>query len=216
MVAPETMTVTTVPGTVYLYRIYYWNYAAPQTVFGYTTCVHGTAVVLPPNDQCGSVVPVALNVGSNVTFTGNNTNATTTNDYVPGSLWENPPPAPTSVWHAFTLNGCADITVQYCNTNPFFGNVWILLATSCPADDNVIAASDYNNVDCGNGNWTVFFTGGPAGTYYFPILGEVGSTGAYSVQLTALACAGSGNCDGDFVLSGNNNTSEARQRFRSA
>lgn len=35
----ETLVVATTPGTVYRYRVYYWPYATPQTVFGFTTCV---------------------------------------------------------------------------------------------------------------------------------------------------------------------------------
>jgi hypothetical protein len=35
----ESLVVATTPGTVYRYRVYYWTYGTPQTVFGFTTCV---------------------------------------------------------------------------------------------------------------------------------------------------------------------------------
>ena len=189
---------------------YYPVLSDPLTAWGPYT-VEFSAVpcgTVPANDQCANIVALNLAVPGTINFSGDNTGATTTNDYVPGSTWENPPPVPASVWHAFTTTGCADITVEHCGTNPAFANVWIILATSCPADDDIVAATSWNNTDCGDGNWTVYYENVPAGTYYLAVLTEAGSEGPYTIDVSTTACAGSGTCDGGFVLSGNNNSTE--------
>ena len=164
--------------------------------------------VAPVNDLCASIVPQNLNIGGSIVFNGDNTNATTTNDYVPGSTWEIPPPVLPSVWHAFTVSACADITVEHCGTNPAFGNVWIILATSCPGNDNIVGPGTYDNTSCGDGNYSVFYDDVPAGTYYLPVLGDVGAFGPYTVTVSATACAGVGTCDGGLVLTSTFTTSE--------
>ena len=84
----------------------------------------------PENDLCGDVIPVGLNIGSSVDFSGNNTGATAVGDGVPGSVIGDAGLA--TVWHAFTLTDCADVSVHYCNTDPAFNNYWNLLATGMP------------------------------------------------------------------------------------
>ena len=164
--------------------------------------------VAPVNDECSGIIPQALNLGSSLTFTGDNTGATTTNDYVPGSTWEIPPPILPSVWHAFTIGACADVTVEMCGTTPAFANVWIILATSCPGSDVIAGPGTFDNTSCGDGNYSVFYEDLPAGTYYLPILGEAGSFGPYTITVSATACAGVGTCDGGLVLTSTFSTSE--------
>ncbi|MBK9175216.1 MAG: T9SS type A sorting domain-containing protein [Flavobacteriales bacterium] len=181
----ESLVVPTTVGATYYYRIYYWPYAAPQTVFGFTTCViaagGGTP---PPNDECGSVTPVALAVGGSVDFNGDNTNATGTNDAAPGSTLD---PLDPTVWHAFTTTECANVTVSYCNTDPAFANVWIFLSPSCPvADDYVLGGFD---LDVCPDNVVVTYLNLPAGTWYLPVLMEIGTAvGPYSITVSATAC----------------------------
>ncbi len=55
----ETLLVTTVPGTTYYYRVYYWPYTAAQTVFDFTTCVF--ALPAPWHDDCSTPMPLAVN-----------------------------------------------------------------------------------------------------------------------------------------------------------
>lgn len=55
----ETLLVTTVPGTTYYYRVYYWPYTAAQTVFDFTTCVF--ALPAPWHDECTTPMPLAVN-----------------------------------------------------------------------------------------------------------------------------------------------------------
>ena len=90
------------------------------------------AGVAPANDLCSTVVPETLTVGSSITFTGDNTDATITGDYLAGSELELLGLA--SVWHAFTTTECANVQVSYCGTTPEFLNFWIILSTDCPAE----------------------------------------------------------------------------------
>jgi hypothetical protein len=55
----ETLLVTTVPGTTYYYRVYYWPYTAAQTVFDFTTCVF--ALPVPWHDDCVTPMPLTVN-----------------------------------------------------------------------------------------------------------------------------------------------------------
>ena len=140
----------------------------------------------PPNDLCSNVTAEALAIGSNLTFTGNNTGATFDGDAVPDSEMDLGLP---SVWHAFTTTDCSDLTVSYCGIDPAFGNTWNWLALSCPADD-MVNATTFNTDDCGDGNKTIYFNALPAGTYYLPVLTEPfsGAQGPYTIVVTAAAC----------------------------
>lgn len=144
----------------------------------------------PPNDSCGTVSPVDLNVGDTLTFTGDNTGADTVGDAEAGTLLDDYGP---NVWHIFTTTECADVTVSYCGTTPAFGNVWNLLATTCPANDVLIGATSFNDTDCGDGNRTTFYNDLPAGTYYLPVLLDpFSSIGPYTIDVIAASCISPG------------------------
>ncbi|MEO8069237.1 MAG: T9SS type A sorting domain-containing protein [Flavobacteriales bacterium] len=137
------------------------------------------------SDLCVAVVPDALAGGSTLTFTGDNTNATATNDFVSGSPFAGAP----VVWHAFTLSSCADVTVSYCGLAPTWNNTLGILSTDCPAD-SLIFLSGSDNTSCGDGNITYFFNGLDAGTYYLPVLRDAGNNaiGPYSIEVSAEDC----------------------------
>lgn len=141
------------------------------------------------NDLCSSVTPDALAVGTSLVWTGDNTGATYTGDFVPGSsldVFQNP-----AVWHAFTTTECADITVDYCGTTPPFGEFWNILATTCPAGNAYIPSQQTNTTACGDGNPTSYFVNIPAGTYYYPVWTETGvAEGPYTINVTASTCGG--------------------------
>lgn len=144
----------------------------------------------PVNDLCGSVTPSALSVGGSVTFTGDNTNATSTDDGVPGSDFD---PMDPTVWHAFTTTECTNVVVSYCNTAPAFENVWIFLTQFCPVgNDYVIGA--WETTTCGP-NIVVSYFDLPAGTWYLPVLLDEAApaVGPYSVTVSATACASPGD-----------------------
>ncbi len=150
----------------------------------------------PTNDLCGNVNAVSLSVGNTITFTGDNTNATSTGDFVPGSVFD---PMDPTVWHSFTTTECSNVVVSYCNTDPAFGNIWIFLSPSCPAGDNyVLGAAEFTS--CPD-NGTVSYFNLPAGTWYLPVLMDpAAAVGPYSIDVTATACASPGNyCEASAV-----------------
>ena len=55
----ETAQATTVVGTTYYYRVYYWAYGGAPTNFEFTTCVFAVTLPDPPaNDDCAGAFPV--------------------------------------------------------------------------------------------------------------------------------------------------------------
>nr|MBP8824145.1 hypothetical protein [Flavobacteriales bacterium] len=143
----------------------------------------------PANDFCSAVTPEPLAVGSSLTFTGDNTNATFAGDAEAGTLLAQYPSPNT--WHAFITTDCADVTVSYCATDSGWSNVWKLLTTDCPAQ-TLINPTTVETTTCANGNWTFTFVGLGAGTYYLPVpnVGFGQGGGPYSVEVSAVACAG--------------------------
>ncbi len=163
----------------------------------YTIQVDATGCsAAPSNDECSSVTFTPLSAGSTITFTGNSTGATVTGDYAAGTALDGSGP---SVWHGFSTSTCVDLVVSYCGIAPTWNNAWVVLATSCPADDNLIFNTSFNTTDCPDGNITIYYTGLPAGDYYFPVLNDPlnGADGPYSIDLTATACAGGGPANDD-------------------
>jgi len=145
----------------------------------YTITVSGEPCTPPENDNCVDVTPVPISASETITFTGNNANAS--NDC---SLLTDP-----QVWHAVTTSECVDLTVDYCTTDPVFGNVYILLMTGCPCEEYILT-NDYTPEQCGDGNYKLRFYNLPAGTYYIPILTDYWSqaAGPYNLNVTATAC----------------------------
>lgn len=182
-------------GATYYIRVYDY-YSGDPTTTTFTICVTAPSAA-PPNDSCSGVGFTPLAVGNTLTFTGDNTGATITGDYGPGSQLEALGLA--SVWHGFSLSSCADVTVTYCGQNPAWGDIWIVLSTGCPADDNnVVISTDYNDTDCGDGNFTVHYVGLQAGSYYMPVMLDPAfdAEGPYSIHVSAAACgAGPANDD---------------------
>ncbi len=170
-------------GQTYFVRVYDYYVAEPATTT-FEICVFGGGA-LPGNDNCANVNPVPLALGNSVNFTGTTVGATATGDAVPGSPMDDNIP---KVWHAFTLSACADVTVSYCGTTPAFDEGYVVW-TTCPADTFFLGAYDFST--CADGNLTIAFTGLQPGTYWLPI-GRFGSgtTGPYTIEVSAVACAG--------------------------
>lgn len=181
---------TTVVGATYYYRIYYWPYTTPPTVFDFTTCVY-TPSPIPANDVCTGATPQALAAGGSVTFSGNNSNATDT------ELLGFP-----TLWHAFTTTECTNLALTYCTTDPAFGNAFLNLWTDCPATTAQPSAS-YNLTDCPDGNVTIYYANVPAGTYYYGVLTAANATGPYTITVAAEPCdapPANDDCAGAFPL----------------
>lgn len=130
----------------------------------------------PPNDLCANAATGALDLGVPVTRAGNSTGATDD-----GGL------GIPQVWEAFTTSECLDVTVDLCGTAPSFLNTFLQLYIDCPWT-NVIDAASFNVSTCGDGNYTIIFPQLPAGTYYFPVISEFGSSGPYTITFSGEAC----------------------------
>jgi hypothetical protein len=141
----------------------------------------------PVNDDCSNVPDVSLPSGGSITFTGDNTGATATNDFEPGSILEGVGPC---VWHTFTTSACNNVTVSYCATDPVFSGVAAFLSPACPTGADYQLYFSYNYDDCGNGNGTIQYVALPAGTWYLPVMMNsfVGAVGPYNILVTAEAC----------------------------
>lgn len=130
---------------------------------------------VPVNDNCTAITPTALSVGSSITFNGDNAGGATSDC----SLLAWP-----EVWHAFTTTECADIVIDFCGTTPVRDVGLVLTQCSC---SSLTYWYDYNNYNCGDGNYTMYFEDIPAGTYYYPVYSEGSSVGPYTLHVTANA-----------------------------
>lgn len=138
----------------------------------------------PPNDNCEDTPIEQLPF----TFTGSNLNATSDCALFPGE----------NVWIAFELPTDSAVHLEYCGSDPVFGNAWLNLAIGCPCE-SFTAAGSFNFTDCADGNVTIEWDFMTAGTYYYPVLTEPGSEGIYNITVTAGepidACEGAtGDC----------------------
>ncbi|MBK9761655.1 MAG: T9SS type A sorting domain-containing protein [Flavobacteriales bacterium] len=177
--------VAVAPNTDYSIRVYsnlQYGVGGPHTI-----CVAVDNSPLPVNDLCSSVTPVNLAIGGSANFTGTTAGATIDGDYDPADLTPYP-----ATWHAFTItDACADLQISYCGTDPAFTNYFVVVSTDCPlSDSSVVFSTSSNTTACADGNVTVVFYGLTAGTYYYPVLSEIGTAyGPYTIDVAALPCA---------------------------
>jgi hypothetical protein len=143
----------------------------------------------PPNDLCETASVEQLVLGVPTVVKGDTRGATADADGTPGTVIGNSG-LPT-VWHAFTLDQCARVTVDYCPTELPYQSYWDLLVRDCSAAD-VIAPFAILNDQCASGRRTLVFDALEPGTYYLPVLndGFNGSVGRYAIELLALNCTG--------------------------
>ncbi len=154
--------------------------------FTAVACGGGTT---PPNDECADATIQALNVPGTVAVSGDNTGATDSENIGFNTVWE-----------AFTITECADITVDYCGTSPAFGQWFVNLVDDC-AFTTVFDPSAADT--CADGNSSLLFLGLSAGTYYYPVLESNLATGPYTVNFSATACPNppaNDDCAGAIVL----------------
>jgi hypothetical protein len=128
----------------------------------------------PPNDNCVDVIPSVLNLGATLTFTGDATEATS----------DCPLIGMPEVWEAFTTTQEMNVVIDYCGTSPmvdFFG----MILTQCPCNSSV-TANFARNMECGDGNYSIYFNDLPAGTYYFPVFSYLGPIGNYTIHINSV------------------------------
>lgn len=193
--ASSAQTVAVTANTDYRVRVYSnVNYGVGGP---FTLCVSTSVVVdpAPANDLCTAVTPQTLAIGSSVSHQGNNTGATDSEGLGFNSAWE-----------AFTISACADVKIDFCGTAMGVEDFWLMLYTSCPATDGIIAGS-YNNTTCTDGNFTLCYPHLPAGTYYYPVAATPNNTGAYTLTVSAQTCgteqASNDDCAGAIALTAN-------------
>lgn len=133
----------------------------------------------PANDVCSGAVNQDLAVGATVIFTGDNTNAT-----------DNDSLGMPAVWEMFTTTECSNLALSYCGTTPAFGNGFTSIFIGCPFTDFIGAAS-FTDTSCTDGNFTLYFTDVPAGTYYYAVMQDAANNavGPYTISVSATACA---------------------------
>lgn len=179
-----TMRFLNVPPATYYFPVWYDAAAAsgPYTI-NVSAAACGTSVA--PNDNCADAVPEVLSPGGELSFTGDNTFATSTGDFAAGTPFAAAP----VVWHAFTLTECTRVTVAYCGQSPAWGNTLGVLTRDCPGSD-LVYFSTVNTTDCGDGNSSYIFSSLAAGTYYVPVLLSPGTNaiGAYELTISGEAC----------------------------
>ena len=147
----------------------------------------------PPNDLCSGALVEVLDPNTTLTRMGNSANATDDAGFGAPMVWE-----------GFTLNQCLDVTIDLCGTAPAFANTFINLKVGCPGLTNLATASSSDLTTCVDANPTVFFPNLGAGTYYFPVIGEPGSVGPYTLNITGVPCAApppaNDDCSGAIAL----------------
>jgi len=119
----------------------------------------------PPNDECTGAIAVTVpDCPTVVNVSGTTVGA---NIDCPGILDWN------AVWYSFTLPYAINkLKVNFCPTVTPIGQIGIVLYNSCPADcPNYILVSGYQWLSCPNSNTAIemWWSGLPAGTYYFPV-----------------------------------------------
>lgn len=130
----------------------------------------------PANDEACDAPVDALTIGGSLDWSGSLAGATDSEGFG----------APT-VWQAFTLGECADVTLDWCGTTPPHEYDWtVLLDGDCDALANYYYPGDPS--PCGDGNLVIPFHTLPPGTYYVPVADADGIGGGYSIHVTATAC----------------------------
>lgn len=169
-------TVTLTANTDYIIRVYsnlQYGVGGPFTI-----CVAGLGEIADPpvNDECTGAEVHDLTVGGSFTAMGTTLGATDSEGV--GS--------PT-VWEAFTLTECADVTVSFCANAPELTTVYTSVVLGCPFTTAFDAQSSGPCTDGGT-NYTMTFFGLQPETYYLPVRSELGAQGPYTVTISAVGC----------------------------
>ncbi len=160
----------------------------PSTT-GYQTCQEAD----DPGNLVEITVPVLGNPPVTVTLSGDTSTATTNGC---GAL-----DTDKVIWHAFSINECAQVTIDLCCTDPVHDPTFDTLFDSCPCGSPISAAGAERGglYSCFEGNLIASFDPLPAGTYYYPVHAGTGqaSMGPYQLHITVEGCPVAACCMGD-------------------
>ena len=134
-------------------------------------------------DTCNAAVVSPLAVPGSLTVFGDSTGVTADACFSDVSIW----------WEAFEITESADVTLDFCGTDPKITLFLVRLMTECASDGSTCGGTinqDFSNrfmcpdIDgVPDDNITIGFRGLPAGVYYFPI-GSF-APGPYQMNLNA-------------------------------
>jgi hypothetical protein len=138
----------------------------------------------PANDNCANATSGILNAGTPLTFTGELLRFQATSDNCPymGSYYP-------EVWVSFTTTELMNVQIDYCGSSPEWQEVYAFIMSTCC--DGIILADNINSLDwfyCSEnengGNPIMYFNYLPAGTYYIPIVFDIGyAEGQYVINV---------------------------------
>lgn len=137
-------------------------------------------IVLPPNNECvGATISPVIVDGFSTNVSGNGTNATDENFMGAAHVWE-----------AFSIDTCADVSIDFCSSNPIPDIIFSSLFDECPFE-NIFQSGELQSADCADGNQAMIYTNLPAGTYYYPVVAEtsLGGFEEYTMNITATTCS---------------------------
>lgn len=137
-------------------------------------------IVIPPNNECsGATINNVLVNGPTVSLSGNGNNASDENNMGAAHVWE-----------AFTLDSCADLTIDFCGSSPAPSIIFSSLFNECPSLN--IYQSGLIDIDlCSDENQAMTFVSLEAGTYYYPVVADnnLGGFVDYTMNINAVSCA---------------------------
>jgi hypothetical protein len=177
--AKSQLTIDVIQGHQYLIEIGGQSGRGDTVGYGYLTVAPVSTT--PPNDNCASATQGGvLDPGATIQFTGNCTGATIDCPSI------NPFP---EVWITFTTEYTMNIRLDHCGITTNRGFEYIYLNNTCPCNGIVFRASP-SSCYCPDSNLVtgIFWSGLPAGTYWYPVSYMVGvSDGPYVINLTSLS-----------------------------
>ena len=126
-----------------------------------------TWVIPAPNDNCADVTPAILVNGVAQTFNGSTNGGTM-------SIDESSVFGYAMVWEAVTLTGvCNNLTIDFCGSDPGVMDGVYDAYSDCPITGSTFS-DNFTYSYCADGNHLYSFYNLPAGTYYLPVVADLG------------------------------------------
>lgn len=135
-------------------------------------------------DNCNEATISPVAVPGSLTIFGDSTGATGPDLCFSKTL--------TLWWEAFEITQCADVTLDFCGTDPRLLPAFAILVSHCAPDGSTcgrpITQDAVETSTCVDSNVTMTFEGLPPGVYYYPIISD--SPGPYQMNINTTTCVG--------------------------